>query len=84
MGFLWENGGKTMENASLKGDFYVISMGFLIFWDFNGIFYEDLSWFPMIFRRTEQNVHGCRGFIHKRHGKDDTVAGQCGIIWCCF
>jgi hypothetical protein len=34
MGFLWKNGGKTMENPSLKGDFYVISMGFR---DFYGI-----------------------------------------------
>jgi hypothetical protein len=27
-------------------------MGFRFFWDFNGIFYEDLSWFPMIFRNA--------------------------------
>ena len=46
MGFLWENGGKTMENLSLKGDFYVISMGISGFLcDFYGIsIFLGLQW----------------------------------------
>ena len=44
--------GKLWRMPVWRGIFYVISMGFRFFWDFNGIFYEDLSWFPMIFRNA--------------------------------
>ena len=90
-GFLWENGGKTMENLSLKGDFYVISMGISGFLcDFYGIsiflgLQWDLWWRLVLVYHDfpKNNVHGV-GDFPKRHGKDDTVAGQCGIIWCFF